>query len=149
MTRRSGFGVFEKIKLLIEGAEAAERKICRKDDGRRFRDGSILVKGYFMDNKTIDKKDKIKKAVAVKYDLGDTAPKVVAKGKGLIAEKILEAAESADVEVYEDANLAAALLNVDIGEHIPPELYEVVAQILIFVGDLDRLEGYRQDMERT
>jgi flagellar biosynthesis protein len=83
------------------------------------------------------------KAVAIKYNPIETAPKVVAKGAGIVAEKIMEKARVADVPVYQDAKLADDLIRLDFGEHIPPELYDVVAQVLIFISDLDKMEGYR------
>ena len=84
---------------------------------------------------------KRKKAVALKYDPTMTAPSVVAKGSGLIAEKILDKAK--DIPVYEDAKLAEELLNIDVASNIPPELYGVVAQVLLFISDLDKYRDYR------
>ena len=95
----------------------------------------------------MDKKNQLQKAVAVKYDSTDIAPRVVAKGRGYIAEKILEKAKDEDVPIYQDAKLADELTQLEIGENIPPELYEVVAQVLIFISDLDRLEGYKKDAQ--
>ena len=85
------------------------------------------------------------RAAAVKYDPTDIAPKVVAKGAGVVAEKIIEKAKETDVPIYKDDKLAEELTRLDLGEHIPPELYEVVAQILIFISDLDKLEEYKQN----
>jgi len=84
-------------------------------------------------------KKKIKKAVAIKYDLKDIAPKVVAKGKGYVAEKIIEKAKQEDIPVYEDQNVAEKLFNLELQEYIPEDLYEVVAQILVFIGYLDKI----------
>ena len=78
-------------------------------------------------------KDKIKKAVALKYDREkDTAPRVTAKGTGLIAEKILELAEKEGVPITEDPDLVTALAQLDFYDEIPPELYRAVAEILAF-----------------
>lgn len=88
-----------------------------------------------------DKKQKQLQAVALKYDPNEVAPKIVAAGKGKIAEKIIETAKDADVAVHEDAKLADTLSKLDIGEFIPPELYEVVAEILVFVDDMEKLKG--------
>ena len=88
-----------------------------------------------------DEKKKInprKRAVAIKYNPEDSAPKVVAKGKGYMAEKILEQAKENDVKIYEDAELIKEFEGIDLGEHIPPELYEAVARVLIFITDLDK-----------
>ncbi|ONI44192.1 flagellar biosynthesis protein FlhB [Candidatus Epulonipiscioides gigas] len=81
----------------------------------------------------------MKKAVALSYEGGATAPLVVAKGKGKVAENIIAEAEKNDVAVYEDKNLANLLTEVDIGSQIPAEVYELVAKILVFVGDIDEL----------
>ena len=78
-------------------------------------------------------KNKIKKAVALKYNRGkDTSPRVTAKGTGLIAEKILELAEKEGIPVAEDPDLVTALAQLDFYEEIPPELYRAVAEILAF-----------------
>lgn len=86
----------------------------------------------------------IKKAVALTYGPEDVAPRIIAKGKGLIADKILAAAEENDVAVYEDKKLVDELTKLNLGDTIPPDLYEVVAQILLFISDLDRLERYKK-----
>lgn len=88
-----------------------------------------------------EKKQKQLQAVAIKYDPGDVAPKILATGKGKIAEKIIETAKEADVAIHEDSKLAGTLSKLDIGEYIPPELYEVVAEILVFVDDMEKLKG--------
>jgi flagellar biosynthesis protein len=74
-------------------------------------------------------------AVALHYDRKG-APRVVAKGKGEIAKKIIEVASEHDVAVQENEVLAGALSNVEIGDEIPAELYRAVAQVLIFVMKL-------------
>lgn len=88
-----------------------------------------------------DKKQKQLQAVAIKYDPGEVAPKIIATGKGKVAEKIIETAKENDVAVHEDSKLADTLSKLDIGEYIPPELYEVVAEILVFVDDMEKLRG--------
>lgn len=88
-----------------------------------------------------DKKQKQLQAVAIKYDPGEIAPKIIATGKGKVAEKIIETAKEAHVAVHEDSKLANTLSKLDIGEYIPPELYEVVAEILVFVDDMEKLKG--------
>ena len=78
-------------------------------------------------------KDKIKKAVALKYSRErDTAPRVTAKGAGPIAEKILELAEKEGIPIAEDPDLVTALARLDFYDEIPPELYRAVAEILAF-----------------
>ena len=75
-----------------------------------------------------------KKAVAILYDDGKTsAPKVIASGKGTIAEKIIQTAQEAGIHIQQDANLVELLAKVDVGEEIPVELYQTVAEVLAFV----------------
>lgn len=86
-------------------------------------------------------KKKVKQAIAIEYDPHDLAPKIVATGKGRVAERIIEAAKESDVPVHEDAKLAGTLSKLDIGEYIPPELYEVVAEILVFVDKMEKIRA--------
>lgn len=88
-----------------------------------------------------EKKLKPKQAIALSYDPSDDAPKVVASGRGILAEKIIEKAQEFDVPIHKDDKLADTLSRLEIGEMIPPELYEVVAEILIFVDSMDKLKG--------
>lgn len=84
------------------------------------------------------KKNKIKEAAALKYSPEkNSAPEIIALGRGEIAEKIIEKAREKNVPLYKDAALAHTLNYFRIGSEIPPELYGVVAQILVFVGSLD------------
>ena len=89
----------------------------------------------------MEEEQKRKQAIALSYEAGDEAPKIVASGTGLLAEKIIEKAKESEVEIYEDSKLADTLSRLDIGEYIPPELYGVVAEILVFVDHLDKLKG--------
>ena len=73
-------------------------------------------------------------AVAIKYKMNeDPAPKVVAKGKGRIAEKIIELAKENDIPIREDPDLVEILAKLELNQYIPPELYQVVAEILAFI----------------
>lgn len=85
--------------------------------------------------------DKEKTAVAVEYVPGEVAPKILATGKGQVAEKIIETAKENNVPLYKDNKLAGTLSKLQIGDMIPPELYEVVAEVLVFVDDMDRLKA--------
>lgn len=87
------------------------------------------------------KNNKSKQAIALSYDPSDDAPKVVASGRGILAEKIIEKAQEFDVPIHRDDKLADTLSRLEIGEMIPPELYEVVAEILIFVDSMDKLKS--------
>ena len=83
--------------------------------------------------------DKSPKAVALKYDgKKDIAPKVIAKGRGNMAEKIIEAAQAHNVPLYEDKNLVQILEALELETEIPPELYRAVAEVLAFVYRLNR-----------
>lgn len=86
-------------------------------------------------------KEKSKQAIALSYDPEEDAPKVIASGKGQLAEKIIEKAKEHDVPVHRDDKLADTLSRLEIGDMIPPELYEVVAEILVFVDAMDKLRG--------
>ncbi|MBE5905753.1 MAG: flagellar biosynthesis protein FlhB [Lachnospiraceae bacterium] len=89
----------------------------------------------------MQEKQKKKTAVALSYEKGDTAPKIVATGTGAVADRIIEKAKEADVPLYEDSKLAATLSKLEIGDAIPPELYDVVAEILVFVNDMDHMKA--------
>ena len=71
-------------------------------------------------------------AVALHYDKTG-APRVVAKGRGSIGEKIIEVAKAHDIPIEENEVLAGALSKVELGDEIPPELYKAVAEVLVFV----------------
>ncbi len=88
-----------------------------------------------------EKKEKVKQAIALEYDPSETAPKVIASGRGILAEKIIEKAKESDVPIHRDDKLADTLSRLEIGEMIPPELYEVVAEILVFVDSMDKLKS--------
>lgn len=83
--------------------------------------------------------EKMKKAVALQYDREqDAAPRVTAAGTGDLAEKILQIAREKAVPVYKDPVLVEMLSHLDLGKEIPPEMYNMVAEVLIFVYGLDK-----------
>jgi flagellar biosynthesis protein len=85
------------------------------------------------------KENKRAEAIALKYNQDqDLAPKVLAKGKGKIAENILEKAKELDIPVQKDPSLAELLGKLDINETIPDELYGAVAEVFAFIYKLDR-----------
>lgn len=84
---------------------------------------------------------KLRQAVALEYNPEEDAPRVIASGRGILAEKIIEKAQESNVPIHRDDKLADTLSRLDIGEMIPPELYEVVAEILIFVDSMDKLRS--------
>ena len=80
----------------------------------------------------------MKKAVALRYEPGkDEAPRVVAKGKGTLAEKIIEIALKEGIPLQEDQELVEALMKVEIEAQVPPELYEAVAVVLAWAWRLN------------
>ena len=79
-------------------------------------------------------------AIALQYD-GNGAPQVVAKGRGAVGEKIIEVAQAHGVPIEENALLAGALSNVELGDEIPAELYRAVAEVLVFVVGVARRLG--------
>ncbi len=84
---------------------------------------------------------KIKKTVALKYDQRrDNAPKIIASGKGSIAEKIIKKARKENIPIKEDKDVVQVLAELNIGEEIPEELYTVIAEILSFLYELEDLE---------
>ncbi|CAI6031087.1 Flagellar biosynthetic protein FlhB [Paenibacillus sp. JJ-100] len=89
-----------------------------------------------------------KKAVALKYVPGENeAPVVIAKGRGKVAEAILEKAKENGVPVQEDAALVEVLSKLDLDEQIPAELYQLVAEVLTYVYQADRLASGRRESE--
>ena len=80
-----------------------------------------------------------KSAAAMRYRQGeDPAPKLVAKGVGKIAEKIIAAAREARVPIYEDPDLLALLMTLNINEVIPSEMYVAVAEVLAFIYRMNK-----------
>ena len=82
---------------------------------------------------------KNKKVAALQYKSEkDKAPKIIAKGRGRVAEEILKIAKKHNIPIQENEELVNALSMLDIGEHIPEKLYPVVAKILAFIYTLDK-----------
>lgn len=76
-------------------------------------------------------------AVAIAYGGGDGAPRVVAKGKGLMAEQIMERARGAGVFMHESKELVALLMQVDLDREIPPALYRAIAELLAWLYHIE------------
>lgn len=86
-----------------------------------------------------EKKQRELSAAALKYDAGsDAAPRLVGLGKGHLAKKMLDTAKEHNVPVKEDEALARSLSKLDIGQEIPEELYQAVAEVLAFLYKMDR-----------
>ncbi|GMK40704.1 hypothetical protein PCCS19_37600 [Paenibacillus sp. CCS19] len=93
-------------------------------------------------NEDDQKTDPVRRAVALKYEPGErSAPVVVAKGRGYLANAIVEKAAENGVPVQEDASLVEVLSKLDIDQEIPPELYTLVAEILSFIYRSDKQAG--------
>lgn len=80
-----------------------------------------------------------RKAAALSYKENFNAPVVSAAGMGIIADKIIEKAEESNVPVVYNKELTDLLCNVDVGDEIPPELYEAVAHVIAYITDLDKI----------
>ena len=81
-------------------------------------------------------------AVALQYNKSSmSAPKVTASGKGYLADKIVELAQEHNIPVQKNPPLAESLSILQIGEEIPPDLYEAVAQLLVYILHLDKMLG--------
>ena len=88
----------------------------------------------------INPNDPVREAIALTYRQTDAAPRVVAKGKGLVAEEIIAKAKEHGVFVHESPELVALLTQVDIDEHIPPQLYMAVAELLAWLYRIEQGE---------
>lgn len=82
-------------------------------------------------------RDAQKSAVALAYSQTDAAPRVVAKGRGLIAEQIIARAREHGVYVHESPELVSLLLQIDLDQRIPPQLYIAVAELLAWIYRLE------------
>lgn len=89
----------------------------------------------------MEEKIKPKQAIALEYDPVEQAPTVIASGRGAFAERIIAKAKQSNIPIHEDGKLAKTLSKLEIGDMIPPELYEVVAEILVFVDAIDKIRS--------
>ena len=87
--------------------------------------------------------DRQDKAVALLYDKKQSdAPRIVATGKGLVAQKIIETAREAGVHIHEDPDLVELLAKIPLGQEIPVDLYQTIAEVLAFVYQIN--ENFKQ-----
>ena len=78
-------------------------------------------------------------AVAVHYDENSSGvPEVIAKGKGYIADKIIQRAKESKIPMQEDSTLIANLIDMDLGDNIPPQLYSVIAEVLLMLEEVEK-----------
>jgi flagellar biosynthesis protein len=82
-----------------------------------------------------------KQAAALSYEAGETAPRVVATGRGHVAERIIAAAQEAGVPIKSDPALARALAALDLGDEVPEAMYRAVAETLAWAYKLDAQAG--------
>ncbi|WP_052090507.1 EscU/YscU/HrcU family type III secretion system export apparatus switch protein [Desulfosporosinus sp. HMP52] len=92
------------------------------------------------ENKTITKKKREDKAAALVYDQAG-APRIVAKGVGEVARKIIENAEEEGIPIQKNEVLVEALMQVELSKEIPPQLYQAVAELLAFVYRLEKVKS--------
>lgn len=85
--------------------------------------------------------DSLREAVALAYNQTDAAPRVIAKGRGVIAEQIIAKARESGVYVHESPELVALLTQVDIDQSIPPQLYLAVAELLAWLYQIEHGEN--------
>ncbi len=93
------------------------------------------------------KNSDLKSAVALAYSNTDAAPRVVAKGRGLLAETIISRAQENGVYVHESPELVSLLMQIDLDQRIPPQLYVAVAELLAWIYRLE--SGQRSDAPRS
>jgi flagellar biosynthesis protein len=79
----------------------------------------------------------LQNAIALAYQAGDNAPKVVAKGKGLIAEEIIARAKEHGVYIHQSKELVSLLMKVELDHDIPPAMYRVVAELLAWLYHIE------------
>ncbi len=88
----------------------------------------------------------IKAATALTYETGDEAPRVVASGHGFVAEKIIALAKEHGVKIHEDPDLVQVLVELDLGSVIPPEIYQVVAEVLAYLYRVNAAAGRQRSV---
>lgn len=97
----------------------------------------MMTNNYF--NLKKRKENNGPQAAVVKYsDEAGKAPVVVAQGKGYLAQKMIEMAKEHNIAMQEDSTLVGNLLDMDLGENIPPQLYAVMAEILVLLEEMEK-----------
>lgn len=90
-----------------------------------------------MQNMMNEPNQHLQNAIALAYQAGDSAPKIVAKGKGLIAEEIIARAKEHGVYIHQSKELVSLLMKVELDQDIPPTLYRVVAELLAWLYHIE------------
>ena len=89
-----------------------------------------------------------KKAVALQYGPGDTAPVIVASGMGYMAEKIVETAADCGVPIYEDNSLSTILTQLQLGQEVPESLYQAIVEIYVYFLHFDPTGNLQNRQEK-
>jgi flagellar biosynthesis protein len=93
-------------------------------------------------------KKKIDKAAAILYDTERSdVPRIIASGKGAVAQKIIETAQEAGIHIQEDPDLMELLAAIPVGEEIPVELYQTIAEVLAFVYEIN--DQFKEKVNQT
>lgn len=93
-------------------------------------------------NQENNRKNKNRTAIALGYDPDtDVAPKIIATGRGILADKILDVAKESQIPIHKDEKLASTLSKLELGDAIPKELYDIVSEILVFVDRMDKIKS--------
>ena len=90
----------------------------------------------------VQPKSTLRQCAALAYYEGDGAPCIVAKGRGIVADTIIEKARASGVYVHESRELLALLMQIDLDSHIPPQLYVVVAELLAWLYHLEDTDAH-------
>ncbi|MBA9026744.1 EscU/YscU/HrcU family type III secretion system export apparatus switch protein [Peribacillus huizhouensis] len=78
-------------------------------------------------------------AAVIKYDNNqEVAPTIIAQGSGQVAKRIIELAQQNNIQMQEDESLIGTLLNIDLGESVPPQLYAAIAEILLLLEEIEK-----------
>lgn len=78
-------------------------------------------------------------AAVIKYDNNqEAAPTIIAQGSGQVAKRIIELAKQNRIQMQEDESLIGTLLNIDLGESVPPQLYAAIAEILLLLEEIEK-----------
>lgn len=77
-------------------------------------------------------------AAVIKYDTEGSSPRIVAQGKGQVANQIINLAQKNNIHMQEDSSLVANLLDMDLGDNVPPQLYQVMAEILVLIEEMEK-----------
>ncbi len=123
-----------------ENMKSKEHKINKNGTETGFMGAEIDTVSGTDAHPILDPKFRNKTAVAVSYHPDEPAPRIIATGKGYLADKIIKKAGEYKIPLHKDDQLAGTLSRLEVGDFIPPELYEVVAEILLFVDDMDRIK---------